>query len=866
MTDSGSPAVDVTTLLTWVGQPEWALSEQFLATHPALLDERAEAELYRQAAVQPRAIQVLMLDDHAWLLRLCREFGVAAGYAEYHRIITASRERAPRAETGETRHTLTGAPGALDAALAIRREIDAMVAGTCRSRIRAAKLDLGRLLLRRYLSTGAESELDEAVAVLEEAAAVPGAVPRTRAAVTELLARALRMRAERRNSLPDLNRVLAVLQEAVDAVPEDSSTLPGLMAESGQGLRLRYRATGDRADLDRAIDLFERADAWAGEVLARRPARLGDLGAGLAERYQLSNAVEDLDGAVVAFEGALTGTPPASPDRVAHAVNLAGILLLRHEGVGRAEDLDRAWRLLAEAEDRVGPTSPLRPTVHGAMATCLRTRYARTGDTAFLDQGIEHAEAAVATAPDGTSPVSELMQLGNLLVARAQRAAELPAGPRPSAVEDLDEAVASYERAVAGTPPGAPGRAERRAGLGIGLAERYLRTGAVGDLDRSLEELRAAVRATPSRALNAPGHLFNLGNVLWIRYGRTRRLDDLEDALGALQRAAEATPEASTDRPACLNSLAVGYAERHGRTGSAADLAECVRLLREASTLPSGADHTVIVTNLGNALRMLARATRAPELRDEAIQVLESALSDASSAGMPRAAACHNLASALVVTVGAPPDDEALDEAVTLLEQAVDLTPTDAADAPRHRAGLGRALRLRHLRGGDGDDYRRGVALLGEAAAAALATDLELAIETARLCANWALGQRDQPAAEGAFRTALAGLDRVVREQAFRIHKVAWLRSAGELHRAAAATFRQGPGDGAAAAEALERGRGLLLAEALDLRTTELDRLAGSRDDLAGRYRTAAERVALLQTQSLSRPVLRAPVHPDGAL
>jgi hypothetical protein len=196
MIESGGGSIDVATLLAWVNQPSWAESESFLTSHPDLISDRAIAELHRQALVQLRATLVLMVDDHAWLLSLCQKEGVTAGYSTYQRLVEQSRRQGPEAEQAELHYTIAADSAALDRALEIRREIDELVAGTSRSRVRAARLDLGRLLLRRCQRDGTHADLDEAVLVVTSAWRIPGAVPRTQAAVTELLARSLRMRFE----------------------------------------------------------------------------------------------------------------------------------------------------------------------------------------------------------------------------------------------------------------------------------------------------------------------------------------------------------------------------------------------------------------------------------------------------------------------------------------------------------------------------------------------------------------------------------------------------------------------------------------------------------------------------------------------
>jgi len=69
-TNDHRPDVDADRLVEWVNLPDWARSQAFLRAHADLIGDAGIAELYRQATRQPRAVQVLMLDAHAWLLNL----------------------------------------------------------------------------------------------------------------------------------------------------------------------------------------------------------------------------------------------------------------------------------------------------------------------------------------------------------------------------------------------------------------------------------------------------------------------------------------------------------------------------------------------------------------------------------------------------------------------------------------------------------------------------------------------------------------------------------------------------------------------------------------------------------------------------
>ncbi|MBE8516110.1 hypothetical protein ILP97_00995 [Amycolatopsis sp. H6(2020)] len=845
---------DLETLTSWVNQLDWPASETFLTDHPELLTEQSVRRLHRLADTQPRATTALKADDHAWLLQLCRRHGVAAGYAEYHRVVDRARQLRSDTEAAEREFIFTSDPVPLERALTAARESDELVTGTSLSRVRGARLDLGRMLLRRFRLAGAEAELNEAVATLDAAWLVPGAVARTQAVVTEALAAALRTRFEATRDERDLQRAIEVLERSLAALPEDSATRPGLLGALGQALRLRYTVGGDRDDLERAIRAFTDAEDWINDVLALRPARLGDLATGLMQRYQATTQPEDLDRAITAFGEALAGAVVGSPDRDAHVLNVGTALLLRYNQTHVVEDLNAAQDLLSEAVTRSHPSSPLGRTARNTLSMCLRDRYHQTGDPAFLDAAVEQAEAVLDGYPRGTAPAECLAQLAVVLVARMRRDAE-----STIAATDLDRAVLCYDRAVAATPHESPKRPDRLTGLGICLAERYLRTGAVANLDRAIETLRVAARETPSRSLNTATDRLSLGNVLWLRYARNHRLDDLNAALEVLHGAVNVGREDSAERPACLNSLAIALAERYAWTGRTNDLDDCVDLFRQArqATPSDSPEHAEVSGNLGTALRNQAAALGSESLRNESVALLRTTLDTVIARGMPSASLRHTLASTLLTATSAPSLAPAVDEASDLLKTAVAVTPETSVDAVRYHASLGHAHHIRHRLTGDAQDLRNGTEHLRIATAAAVDTDLELAADTALERAGWARELGDRPAAADAYRDALKAVRALVGEQATRGQKERWLRRTTDIHIEAADTFRYI--DPAEAGVALELGRGVLLTELLDLASPDLDRLARERPDLHARFRLRADRLAGLLATTLAKPAFPLP-------
>jgi exonuclease VII small subunit len=221
--------------------------------------------------------------------------------------------------------------------------------------------------------------------------------------------------------------------------------------------------------------------------------------------------------------------------------------------------------------------------------------------------------------------------------ARLARPAHEPQQPgkRPSRplcphgrLEDLEEAIKSYQRAVTGTPPDSPDLPSRLNNLGNGLSDRYARTGRLEDLEEAIKSYQRAVTGTPPDSPDLPSLLNNLGTGLSDRYARTGRLEDLEEAINSYQRAVTGTPPDSPDLPSLLNNLGNGLRARYARTGRLEDLEEAITSYQRAvtGTPPDSPDLPSRLNNLGNGLR--ARYARTGRLEDleEAIKSYQRAV------------------------------------------------------------------------------------------------------------------------------------------------------------------------------------------------------------------------------------------------
>jgi hypothetical protein len=167
--------------------------------------------------------------------------------------------------------------------------------------------------------------------------------------------------------------------------------------------------------------------------------------------------------------------------------------------------------------------------------------------------------------------------------------------------------------------------------------------------------------------------------------------------------------------------------------------------------------------------------------------------------------------------------------------------PQTSQEHIRVLSGLADSLAARAALAG-GTDAERARQAYRSATSAALERLPEQAIGSAGNWGTWAAARESFAEAAGAFGYGLQALEQLFRAQATRRHKEIWLRDAQGM-AVLAAFCRARTGDAAGAAAALERGRALLLSEALRLDRQEVERLAATgRADLRERYETAVSR------------------------
>ncbi|MGK5173094.1 CHAT domain-containing protein [Geodermatophilus sp. CPCC 205761] len=675
----------------------------------------------------------------------------------------------------------------------------------------------GAMKLTEYWATERIETLFEALETLEQAARSTPSTSRRRAGVMDLLGKALRAYHEASGAPEVLERAILAHTEAVRSSPADEPDRAHFMIDLAEDLDARYRYTQDDQDLDEALGLAEDAVALTPPTSEERPQFLRLLGAYRRARYSRYGDVADLEAAIEALHDALQLASPGSDERIGVLTGLASALFVRYGRSGDVHDLDEAVDLSQQAAALMPASTDARAVVVYGLGRNLAERYLHRGDAEDLAQAIESYRSALSLMTPASPDRLEV--LGSLGTALNYRYDLL--GDRG----DLAEGLELWEQAVELSPAGSHDRAAALAQLSVGLRDRYYREGAVADLERAINLSRDAVASEPDGSTSRPGYLAGLGTGLREHYRITDDISELDAAIECWQEALAASPESDPARPDILSSLGIGLHDRYVHTGEVSDLDESIEGSRQAVAL--------------------APAT-APR----------------------KAGFMNNLAGALMERFhlgGGDPAD--LDAAIDLLRRAVAAGDAETLSDPLPSANLALALSMRYDALGDAADLDQAKSLFRRVVPACETSRIATALSSSRAWGDWSVRRHSWQEAAEAYGYGLRAMDLLFSGQLTRVHKEVWLSQANGLPAQAAYALAK-HGDLEGAAVSLERGRALLLSDALERDRVDLEQLSAlGHDDLAQRYRNATKRLAALERGTLVSPTgLVTSERPAGAL
>ena len=697
-------------------------------------------------------------------------------------------------------------------------------------------------------------------------------------------------RYQRTGQVPLLSQAVELLRGALQTVPEDHPDRSTLLSNLGAALLALFGRSGDVTVLAEAVDIGREGVAATPEDHPDRAGHLSSLGVALFALFGRSGDVEVLAQAVDVGYQAVAATPEDHFDRAGHLTNLGTTLLGWFERSG-------VVAVLAEAVDvgrrAVAATPENHPDPAGLLTnlgSVLLAWFRQSGDAAALTEAVDVGRQAVAAAPeDHPNRVMYLTNLGGALGKLFERFGD-------AAV--LAEAVEVGRQAVAATPGDHPDHAVLLSNLGTTLRMLFKRSGDVAVLAEAVDVGRRALAATPESRLDRTGRMNNLGSALFTWFEQSGDAAVLAEAVDVWRQAVAATPEDHPDRAMFLTNLGNGLGTLFEWFGDAAVLAEAVDVGRQAvAAIPEGhPDRAMYLTNLGIALRMLFERSGDVAVLAEAVVVGRQAVAATPGNHPGRAGHLSSLGIVLRVLFERSGVATVLAEAVDVGRRAVAATPDDHPDRAGYLNDLGIALRMLFERSGDvavlvesidvgrravaarPDDHPDRVACTnnlgtalqrlfersGDATALAEAIDgyrsssrntAAAAILRVEALRQWAVLAEAGPGAEGealaAVESAVALLPQISPRTLARGDREYQLGRLGSLADVAAAAALTA-GSPQRAVELLEATRGMLAADAIDTRGSDVARLRALDSELAQRFEDLRDR-----RDALDRPADR---------
>lgn len=885
-------------VLDFVMAATWPESRALVETHPEILTERADralAGLMERARAQSNEGLFNALGLHRQLLGRCRDVGIDRAFGE----LLAGEQT-----TGEFPADLALAlEQAVDEAerYRITRDPEALVrsaeqwAFVMAHPIVAGDPGLRALALgqyaadahSRYRADGQPGALDAAIDAFLQAVALTADGDPDLVELLVKVANALSDRDSRTPNIHDLDMAIEVGGRAVARAGDTHPDLPKYLSNHASSLRDRFGRIGSVADLDAAFEVAGRAMDLTATDGTDFPGVATVYGGVLSDRYRLTGNRADLDAAIRTAGLVLARTPEDDPDVPTRLHNRASLLRIRFGLDALREDLDLAVEDCQRAASLTTDRSPERPTLLSSLAVCLMDRYLRDAGPDDLDRACEAAERAVElTVPTSSDAARFLSIFGNV---RHSRYAQ------DGAMADLEESIEAHQRAIALTAAASPELPAFLSNLGVSLHARYLARGTMEDLRSSIEAFKGAAAITPRGGSELATVLNNLGSGLSDRYWRLGAREDLEAAIDAWRHAVALTGTSDTELPARLTNLSGGLRNRYQLSGDLADLEDGIAAVARAVALsPEGhLERPVHQMNLGGMLLIQYERNADPEDLARALHAFKDALERTSPESPDLPGRLTGLGLGMRALYARTQESADLDAAIEAAQRAVDLTADDAPELPRrlnnlgitlatrfartrrraigdldaaieaharavHRASedhpemagflhnLGCNLRDRYSRARSPADREAATAAYRSACASGLRAAPDAALIASRAWLDWAIQRTAWAEAAEAGELGLQAADQLYRAQAFRSQRESRLgETQGIANRTAYAWARQG--DGRRAASAIERGRAVLLADALRVRT-ELDRLEGEgQEGLADDYRRAAAELTALE-------------------
>jgi CHAT domain-containing protein len=466
------------------------------------------------------------------------------------------------------------------------------------------------------------------------------------------LAKALQNEFSTSHSFEDLESARELYSEAIEYEP-DLSKKARYLNNLGIVYQNRYNQTGDASDLDAFVDCTRQATNHISNEL--RPAILQNYANALQSRYYQRGDLRDLDACINIYQDALSFQTASRPKVCS---NLCAALTTRYRVSNAQSDLGQACKFGDEAVSSTNDQHPTRALFLDTFANALSARYAKMNSVPDLDLSISHGRAAISLAEEQGLPELPAfsVNLGGSLASRFKIY---------RSIADLDDAIDLFAIAEGGLNPGHPSYENLLVNKGNALRMKFEETASEEDLVLAVDSCTQAVRLKLTEPHLRAQSEAALGNSLFRKYELTGSPDILDGAV-------------------------LMYKQALQRTMNAAFAAE-------------------IWHNLGTALQTRFELRGSLEDLEDALEAIETGLQSSTKKLLGHSSSLVGLGNVLVRKFERLDLPDALDRAIAVYKEALDMTP----EIDRTRAGrltcLGHALQLRFESTGSDKDFEDAV-------------------------------------------------------------------------------------------------------------------------------------------------------------
>jgi tetratricopeptide (TPR) repeat protein len=611
-------------------------------------------------------------------------------------------------------------------------------------------LATGSAALDQYLSTGWDSQLDQAIEVLRTGTTRPSS-PELEAQLYDLLGKAMQHRFRLTFVEDDLDEAVAANRRAAGFDDPDQARAGVRLVNLANALRLRFEAVVDEAALADAADVGRRAVQLLPVGHPERARALSSLGHTLALGI---GSEADVGKLVDIRRAALAACTPGDEKLPMYTVHLARALMMRYQLRQADADLNEVTRLVDDPA--TSPGSEASGQVIVQVADLLRLLLRRRFDETKLDRATSLLQTVTTSVPDGhPTQVSAFQILAELLQLRFAHSGE---------VTDLSEAIGVGERLLAVMAPNHRVRPVATAKLGWALVLRARHTNTSTDLDAGLDLIASALEAIPLGDENRPDTLLRLSNTCRFRFesgwgdgrdlaaaiqavveawqlpmlpsAQVRALTallalrllrfqllgdskDLDEAVESGRSAQELLTDDPEDQVRAALGLAQALRERFRYHGSPRDVEASIAIVKQAEAA-ADRDSLRAAARTARGLTWQARYERTGQLEDldRAVHELRAALELTTPGSPERATIQQNLGIALHVQFQVTTEPGVLNDAITVLRAAAASTAAASPTRSGALANLGIALRARFGLDRQTKDLQDAIAVHEEAVAA----------------------------------------------------------------------------------------------------------------------------------------------------